>query len=571
MRRARRLLPLLLVLATACSLPLPDGVHEVGDVSGEARPNRPLEVIPPGPRPGASPTETVLGFLGAQSSSDGRHEIARRFLTPAEQPRWDDDAEVQVYDPDRLEVTQLPTGRGREEVVRVTARITGTVREDGSFTLRGDTTITEDYLLQLVRGQWRLGDVPDGLRLTAADLQRAYQPRPVYFLAPSTADESPHLVPDLVFLPIDGDLATTLVQRLLRPPSQALAGSVRTAVPAGTRLRRAVFPGSGIATVQLEGGARRPTGRAAQDLSAQVIWTLRSLGPPFRSLRLTVDGQPLSVLGGGGVQDARSWDSYDPEGLGPTPPYLFTSARRLRASIELPANPATAGDVGEGAAVQVDVAALTPDRTTVALLDTHDRRDVVVRVGPLRGSAFPVLARGVGLSSPSWGSGDQGLWLLRNGREVVRVDGGLRPVTVLGLPEGRLRSLAVSRDGARVALVAGGHLYVGRVELLGSEPRLVGLSAVLPSLRDATRVTWASSTELVVLGTRTRTAQLLRVTVDGSSAQTLNTAGLTPTDVAAGPAGVLVVSGRRLYLSTAGAFRLVQTETASVQAVTFPG
>lgn len=569
-RRAPMPLVLALLLTAGCSLPLPDGVHEVGDVGAETRQGRPLEVIPPGPRAGAIPRETVLGFLSAQASSADRHAIARRFLTPAESERWQDQAEVQVYDPDRLEVATLPGGTARERVVRVTARVTGTVHADGSYQAR-DATVTEDYQVQLTQGEWRLSAVPDGLRLTAADLQRAYRPRAVYYLAPQGDDASPHLVPDLVFLPVEGDPVRTLVRRLLRAPSQALAGSVRTAVPAGTRLGEASLSGSGVVTVRLVGG-EPPTGQAVQDLSAQLVWTLRALGVSFRGLRLTVDGRAARGPGGGEVQDARDWESYDPEGLGPTPPYLFTAARRLRASVELPANPATTGDVGEGSAVAVDVAALTPDRTTVALLDDHDPRAVVVRVGPLRGSAFPVVARASGLSSPSWGSGDHGLWLLQSGRSVVRVAGGLRPVPVLGLPDGPLRSLAVSRDGVRVALVAGGRLYVGRVEVLADGPRLVGLLEVLPSLRSVRQVVWASSTELVVLGTRTRAGQVLRVAVDGSAATTLNTAGLTPSEVAASPVGVVVASGGRLYLASgddAAAFRLVQSDVSGAPA--FPG
>lgn len=568
----RRVLALLLVVvagAAGCSLPLPEDVQEVGDVSGEARQGRPLEVIPPGPRQGAPPIETVLGFLGAQASSAGRHDIARRFLTPAESTDWDDDAEVQVYDPDRLRVSALPGGSSEQVVLRVTAEVTGTVRADGSYLAREGLVATEDYTVARVQGEWRLRDVPDGLRLTGADLQRAYRPRPVYYLATSADDDSPHLVPDLVFLPLDADLTKALVSRLLRPPSQALAGSVRTAVPAGTRLRTAALSGSGEATVELTGAAARPSGQAAQDLSAQVVWTLRSLGASFRSLRLTMDGRAVEAPGGGATQDASDFEAYDPEGLGPTPPYVFTAARRLRAANELPPNPATSGDVGQPGTVPVDAAALTTDRTTVALLDTTSPRDVLVRVGPLRGSAFPVVAHGPALSSPSWGSGAHGLWLLRNGTDVVRVDGGLRRVTLLGRPEGSLRSLAVSRDGARVALVAGGRLYVGRVEVLSSGPRVVGLVPLLPQVRQATQVVWASSTELVVLGARTRAAQLVRVSIDGSSAVTLNTAGLTPTQVAACPAGVVVVSGGRLYLDAQGGFRQVQTDAALAPA--FPG
>jgi hypothetical protein len=565
-------LPLVLVLlATGCSLPLSQEVHSVGAVSPEQRQGAALQVIPPGPKADATPVEAVLGFLGAQASTDGRHAIARQFLTARERTAWDDDAEVQVYDPDQLTVQALPGGDPSTAVVRVVTRVTGRVRADGSYVVLAGERVEEAYRLRRQRGSWLLDDVPAGLRLTAADRQRAFAARDVYYLAPNVAGELPHLVPDQVFLPVSGDPATTLVGRLVRPPSVALAGSVRTAVPEGARPGRVALSSSGVVTVDLTGIATPPTGQQAQDLSAQLVWTLRSLGSAFRGLRLLVNGRPLAVPGEGDVQRAGEWDTYDPEGLGPNPPYFFTSRRRLRASVELPPGPATAGDVGDGRAVAVDVAAVTPDRTRVALVESPGAAVTTVRVGPLRGQSFPVVARGSALTSPTWGSGDLGLWLLRDARQVVRVaGGGLRPVAVSGLPRGRLTRLALSRDGVRVALVVAGRLYVGRVELVGGAPRVTGLARVLPALRDVTDVAWSSDTELVVLGVLTRARQALRLAVDGSSLQALNTAGLAPTQLAASAVGVVVVSGGRLYLSAqGGAFRQVQADSS--RAPVFPG
>ena len=89
MRRA--VLPLVVLLAVGgCSLPLPGGVQPVGEVPAEQRAGGALQVIPPGPKTGATPVETVLGFLGAQASSEGRHAVARQFLTAAERERWRD-------------------------------------------------------------------------------------------------------------------------------------------------------------------------------------------------------------------------------------------------------------------------------------------------------------------------------------------------------------------------------------------------------------------------------------------------------------------------------------------------
>jgi hypothetical protein len=569
--RAPALPVALLLLATGCSLPLSPEVHSVGAVSPEQRQGAALQVIPPGPKADATPVEAVLGFLGAQASADGRHAIARQFLTSQERGRWNDDDEVQVYDPDQLSVQALPGAEQGTAVVRVVTRVTGRVRADGSYVALAGERVVEDYRLQRQRGGWLLDEVPAGLRLTAADRQRAFAPRAVYYLAPHPAGELPHLVPDQVFLPVGADPATTLVSRLVRPPSVALADSVRTAVPEGARLGQVRLSSAGVVTVDLTGVRTPPSGQQAQDLSAQLVWTLRSLGSAFRGLRLLVDGRPLRVPGEGEVQRAGEWDTYDPEGLGPNPPYFFTSHRRLRASVELPAGPATAGDVGDGRAVAVDVAAVTPDRTRVALVESPGTAVTTVRVGPLRGQDFPVVARGRGLSSPTWGSGDLGLWLLRGGRQVVRVLGGpLQTVPVVGLPPGRVTALALSRDGVRVALVVGGRPYVGRVQLQGGVPRITGLTVVLPALREVGALAWSSSTELVVVGVLTRARQLLRVAVDGSSLQALNTAGLAPTRLAASAVGVVIVSGGHLYLSTQGAaFRLVQSDSA--QSPAFPG
>ncbi len=558
-----------LVLATGCSLPLPRDVHPVGEVPAEKRQGPALQVIPPGPRAGATPVEAVLGFLGAQASPDGRHAIARAFLSERERQRWRDDAAVEVYDPDRLEARVLPGGSADEVVVRVVSRVLGRVRADGSYVATAGVRVVEDYPLTRAQGSWRLTLVPDGLRLTSADRQRALAPRSIYYLAPREVGDPPHLVPDQVFLPVGGDLPATLIGRLLRPPSGALQGSVSSALADQAKARRVVLSASGVLTVDLTGFDARPTGQRAQDLSAQLVWTLRSIGPAFRGLRLLVDGRPLAVPGQGEVQPAGEWNGYDPEGLGTNPPYFFSSGRRLRASVELPAGPATAGEVGDGRAVAVDAAAVTPDRTRVALLDGSGSGPTTVRIGPLRGRSFPVAARGIALTSPTWGSGATGLWLVRGGRDLVRVAGGLRPVPVPEMPSGRIGGLALSRDGVRVALVVGGRLYVGRIALTGGNPRVVDLALVLPGLHDATQVAWSSSTELMVLGVLTRSRQVLRISSDGSSVQTLNTAGLVATEVAASPAGVVLVSAGRLFLSQGGAFRQVQTDAS--QAPVFPG
>lgn len=567
-RRPLRLVVVVVLATAGCSLPLSPGVHPVGDAPAVQRPGLPLQVIPPGPKPGDTPVGTVLGFLGAEASSDGHHAIARQFLTPGASTGWKDDAQVEVYDPDELVVTQEPGATASATTVRVTAKVTALVRPDGSYVVTPGSTVVEEYPLVRKDQQWLLASAPPGLLLTEADRGRLFSPESIYYLAPVAPGSAPHVVPDQVFLPVGGDLATTLVSRMLEPPSAALAGSVWTAVPPRTSLRSVTQSVSGVVTVDLV-GAETLSGSLAQSFSAQLAWTLRGLGPAFRGLRVLMDGRSLDVPGVGVVQDPDQWVTYDAEGEGTSPPYFFVSKRRLAASVDLPAGPATAGEPGDGHAIAVDAVAVTPDRVTAALLETGPGGLVTVRTGLLRGTSFPVVARATGLRSPSWGSGERGLWLLRGDRGVALLSQGLHPVMVDGLPAGHLDGLAVARDGVRIALLVGGGVYVGRIVFVGATPHVVGLTAILPLMHQARQVVWESGTELVVLGRLTRSVQVVRVAVDGSSSETLNTAGLVPTEIAASPGGVIVVSGQRLYLLTSGVFRQVQPDAAS--AVVYPG
>ena len=110
----RALLCLVLLLALAgCGLPRAGGVQRPGEVAAEQRLPEPINVLPPGPQPGATPEEVVLGFLAAQSSGRDRHGIARSFLAPDARAGWRDDAGVVVHDPGKTSA---------ESSARLTAR-----------------------------------------------------------------------------------------------------------------------------------------------------------------------------------------------------------------------------------------------------------------------------------------------------------------------------------------------------------------------------------------------------------------------------------------------------------------
>ena len=521
-----------------CSLPLPRGVQSATGVPAEQRPQDDITVIPPGPRPGQLPDQVVTGFLNAQSSPAGRHAVARRFLDRV--GRWDDGGDVLVYDPASLEVKPLHEDGGTAEV-RTTLTAVATLRRDGSAASLPPTSVTDTYrLVRTSGGDWRLAGAPAGLRLTAADRDRSFSAARTWFLAPVVSGESRHVVPDAVFLPDRPDAGSTveaLVRRLVAGPSQALAGSVDTAVPTGSRVERAGIDSSGLVRVDLSGPARMSPSQGAE-LSAQLVWTLRDV-PTFTALRLRVGGVAVSLPpGASSDQGPDDYDGYDPDGLGATPRIYDVQDARLRV-VDAPAEPGSGatGRPWTAAVTGVLEVAVNTSQTSIALVVPTG-----VRIGPLRGTTDRRI-RAAGLHSPSYGSGGSGLWVLQGSHRLLRVleSGALLEVPVAGAPSG-LTSLAVSRDGVRVALVAGGRLLVGRVDRSGSTPQVVGLVEIAPTLSKVRDVAWAGPASLAVVGTLQDTVLPVRVAVDGSTVAPLDGPGLPgrPMSIAASPVGTIV-------------------------------
>lgn len=550
-RRRARLVVGSALLATAlagCGLPLADGVHRPGAVPAEQRLPQPINVLPPGPQPGATPEEVVLGFLAAQSSARDQHRIARSFLAPVDRPVWRDDDGVTVYDP-RTAATgrPRPTADGEVEVA-LSIDVLGVVGADGAARVQSAQARTQRYRLRETAGQWQLVSVPDGLTLSPAGRERSYDPVSVYFLAPpGPAGDREHLVADLVEMPADQDRAEQVVGRLLAGPSAGLGDSAGSAVPPDTVLRAPVdTSASGEVTVDLAGPADRLVGTARADLSAQLVWTLKDALPDFTRLRLLIDGQPLQVPGIGSPQPRSAWGSYVPDGPDASPGLALTGGQ-LHSLLPVDADedpPPVAPVVGA-----VDLA-VDSRRARLAVL-TVDGATTTLRTGPLIGPLVAGL-QDPGLRSPTWGSGDLGLFLLRTGAQpavlLVPPGAGAVPVQVRvdGLPALDGRSvLRVSRDGARVALVAGGVLEVGRLEFGGRVPRVVALRRLATGVID---VAWQTgiTLEALVQDDEPPLLPLLKLSIDGTSSQASGLVGVAEGD----PAGIAAYGDEPLLVET---------------------
>ncbi|MCU1590201.1 MAG: Lipoprotein LpqB, beta-propeller domain-like protein [Frankiales bacterium] len=529
---------LCLLLAAGCGLPLGGGVKAPGAVPAEQRQGGDIQVLPPAPRDDAPPDEIVRGFFRAQSSPGNAHASARAFLAPELRRTWRDNGVVSVLG----SALQPASVDGVVNAFRVTGSIIGQIATDGSYSPVSGVLDIRVELRKGPRGRWLITKVPDGLVLSATDRERSFRARNIYFLAPpsSPGAAASHLVPDQVFLPVTAASADALVRRLLAGPSRPLGDSVTSAFPAGTAVRRVRTDASGLVTVDLTEQVGRASAVLREQMSAQLVWTLRDLADAFSRLRLLSAGRQVGVL-----RDRSDWQPYDPDGLIPHAPLYYVGGRRLRL-LEPPPGPASASQQRV-----VDDAAVSPRGGSVALL-TALGSGAELRTGPPSGP-FALRARAASLSFPSWGSGEQGVWFLENGRVMLApLAGRTLGVPVDGLGGlGPISGLRVSRDGVRVGLIVGSakhrQLVVGRVAERNGSPRVVGVRPVAPGVVDVGDLSWESATSLVVLGRASGVTAPVRVAIDGSAIALVNRIGLelsSPVSIAAAPERPLVVGAR---------------------------
>lgn len=533
-----------LLLAAGCGLPLPGGVQNPGPVPAEQRQGGDIQVLPPGPRDDAPPDQVVRDFFGAQSSPADGHASAREFLAPELRAKWRDDGPVSVLG----SVPDIRAMPGAPNTIRVTGTYLGQIGVDGSYSPTGGRIDMHVQGRRGAGGRWQITDVPNGLLLSRADRDRSFRARSLYFLAPpaSPGAEPSHLVPDQVFMPVTAGSPDALVRRLLAGPSRALGDSVGTAFPAGTRIRsiRTGPAAPGLVTVDLSAQAGRAPAAQRDQMSAQLVWTLKGL-PDFSQLRLLSEGRPVG--GGSGsqevIRDRSDWPSYDPDGIVPRPPLYYVSNRQLR---QLAPTPGRAP--GAGGRQAVDSAAASPRGGGLALV-TRIRTGFELRTGPPAGP-FALRARAALLSSPTWGSGEQGVWFLQGGRLMLApLAGGTVEVPVDDVAGfGPMTGVRVSRDGVRVGIIAGAgpgrQLLVGRIAERRGALRVVGVRSVAPGVADVTDLSWDSPISLIVLGQAFRVTAPVRVAVDGSSVALVNRLGLERSvlrTVAAAPRQPLVV------------------------------
>jgi hypothetical protein len=552
MTRVRVVLASVLLLALTGCTTVPMSSPTVQITQAPARPAEVVGIEPLPPDPGATPEEIVRSFIDAAASVRPGHPVAREHLAPDAARTWSDEDGITVLSPDYATVT-TETG-----AVEVTANPVGTVDGRGVFTVANADTLTRQFRLEQVDGEWRITDPPDGLIILEPDFQRLYEEVAAYFVDPT----GQRVVPDPRYLITGEALPTALVQRLLEGPSGPLAAGVRNPL-SGVQLRSAITVTGQSALVDLTGLPTKPA-PILSEICAQLVWTLTQLGQAsIRSVEIRVDGEPVDVTGVPDEQTQADWTAFDPDAVPLESVGHYVTGGALHT---VTAGAPTPGPAGTGVYGLTDAGASIDARSGELSFLVGVRPDAggtTLLAGPYDGDLTPVLS-GARLSSPTVAATRSEIWVVRDGTSVVRVQASGSPQavntpTLAGL--GVAETLRLSPDGVWAALViegpTGHALYVGTV--VRAEDGSVALRdfrGIAPQLSQVLDVAWRDSGNLLVLaGDRGEGLVPYTVGVDGWGLTEVPTAGLPspPQSIAAAPSRQpLVNAGGTIWQLTGG-------------------
>ncbi|MBF4623635.1 lipoprotein LpqB [Clavibacter sp. VKM Ac-2872] len=460
-RRPRRAAAVALVAACAVllagcvSIPSGGPVSEgdpatVTDESG-------VSYQPDGPQAGDGPDDVIAGFVDAATSSADQYGVARQFLSSDFASRWDPFASVVVWE------GQASTSEEVDGTYSYSVTTIATVDGQGHYREVGSDQETRlSFQLVQERGEWRIAKAPDGIALRSTYFREIFSAHALYFFDPTFS----FLVPDLRFFVTRASqsVSTRIVKSLLQGPSPWLSQpAVVTAFPEGTRLASsAVTTAGGTPQVDLSTEARAADSVTQQRMKLQLRQSLSNI-PSVLDVQMLVDGTPLTVpdLGGRGpVKDPQAESrplvlaqgAFGYLGGGEVAP-LGTLGTRVTA---LGADAATLSADGQQAAVR--------NASGVWSVGDGDRDAVLLDTRP--GLVAPSLdAQGFVWSTPA--SDPRGL-------VAWGPDGVGHPVAVSWTATGRVVSLEVARDGARVLVQletgAGPQLFVASIVRDGGVP-----------------------------------------------------------------------------------------------------
>ena len=476
---------------------------------------------PAPPQPGESANEIVLDFLEAMKATPIRISVAQEYLTEGAQQTWNPESATITYD----DIGE-PAGE-----INLSVPITGVneydahgswVRQVGNGAADGVPDDTLGFRLTIEDDEWRINELPDALVVPSSWFDDRFRRVSLYFFDPTAQI----LVPEPVYVPEGDQFATSLLRGLLAGPSSG-QGVTRTFVPERLEPGLSVPIGDdGVAELALVGDVGDANQLVTEQMVAQLVWTLRQ-EPRIEALRLTLDGEPVTLPGGLRQVAVTAAGRFDPNGVR-TSSDLFGLRDGLLVSGDIDDLQPTSGRFGTQ---RLGLREVSVDLTgTLAAGVSGGGTSVLTTTVADSGASASQVVRGAGdLLRPAWDAGGR-LWLVDRGdgaaRVSVLVEGQPRELRVPGVTGEQVSRFLVSPDGTRlVALVRGARsdsvvvvrvLHDAQGRVLGTgEPRVLDLGDGASSrIRD---IGWRSLTSITVLNRITgELAQVLTVSVDGA-------------------------------------------------------
>lgn len=530
MSRIRALLAGGIVLAVALTgCGIPDETRVVVHGTGPAPRHTTGEVSENTPKPrddAASREEFVANYLAAAAGDiSTAAERVRKFIAPADSADFKPQPELKV-----VRLVDDPLISPGQAQVLLNVQHVGVLGADG--TLRAPAPNESDKYTLDVReapappsgtGGWYVSKPESVLLLSDAALAEYYQTRSVYFW---NKDNSA-LVPDLRYLPKalpPESQPNEILKWLTAGPSDWLNQAVQPLPRDTAAIGNVPDVSDGILRINLTAAALPIDDKEALSrLGRQLMWSMRTNLTTALELRIADDlretftGQDFLTSNPAYRVDDR------PERFcvyGGQVRRMVTSAR---ADSPVPLLTAQQNHQVRTAALSradnFDYAALvTVDKAgRTWLLTGGGRTGTTVTLRPTRLAGepgTPVWLRPTARGGPGAGHG-----LLTAGGRLYRIftDGTLPQDIVVPGSAGRISAVAVAPDGLRVALVAGGKVYVTVLLDTGNTVKAAEAREVGTSLERVTGVAWTAENSIVVVGVRpdTKRVAIVDSTVDG--------------------------------------------------------
>jgi Lipoprotein LpqB beta-propeller domain/Sporulation and spore germination len=518
----------------------------------------------PQPPKGSGPLAIVRGFIDNSGNPANYHADARAYLTSAAQSTWNPASApptpIIVVNDIFSTIGSDDAGTSTESVVLHVQQL-GTLNPDGSFQPLGANEPSDtQWTIKVKRstdGQWRIVNPPDTLLITNSAFTKYYHQVFVYFFDPLLT----MLVPDPRYVAAEPStgIPGRIMELLLDGPSSGLVDAVSTAFPSGASLKTNVTESAdGTIIVNLKAMPDLAS-NTKQLIVAQIVKSLGSYGS-----NIVVQSEGVALVPGHLDWRVADLPSYEPYSAPGTPSGLVVSHGRILSLAD--GNPIP-GPGGNGL-YDVVTASQSADGSELAMVTENPDGTQELRVssGKIGNSADPVKdLTAKSFTRPTWipadtaGDPSRAVWTVADGT-VIRVVPNSQNVWVATsvdatalAPYGPITDLRLSRDGVRVAVVAGGHLLVGAVVV---DQGSVSIKQVRPlqamNLNQAVRVDWQRQ-DLLVVAANEPGVPLAAVEVDGRTIQPYNLSNLTSaiTEVAAAQSRpVLAVDSAGIWSST---------------------